>query len=231
MALLTKRETVEVIERLANIYPDAKCALNFTTPFELLIATMLSAQCTDVRVNMVTEKLFVKYHGPGDFAKTTPQALEEDIREVGLFRTKAQNIVATANLLLERYGGEVPTSREELVQLPGVGRKTANVVLSNAFDVPAFAVDTHVLRVTNRIGIADSDDPLKTEEQACRRIPKVKWSQAHHVLIHHGRQICVARKPKCEICPVSELCQYFRRSQRNTRSSGTERARRSAQSS
>ncbi len=214
MALLTKRETAVVIERLAEIYPDAKCALNFTTPFELLIATMLSAQCTDVRVNMVTEKLFKKYRGPEAYAGLAPAELEEDIREVGLFRTKAQNIVATSNLLLERYGGEVPADREALVELPGVGRKTANVVLSNAFGLPAFAVDTHVLRVTNRIGIADSSDPLKTEEQACWRIPREDWSRAHHLFIHHGRNICVARTPKCQVCPITDVCQYYAKSLR-----------------
>ncbi|GLG01327.1 endonuclease III [Alicyclobacillus hesperidum subsp. aegles] len=210
MALLTKRETAEVVARLAQRYPDAKCALNFTTPFELLIATMLSAQCTDARVNMVTARLFQKYQGPRAFATATPEQMAEDIREVGLFRTKAQNIVATARILLEKYGGEVPKNREQLVELPGVGRKTANVVLSNAFGIPAFAVDTHVQRVTNRIGIVKSDDPLKTEEQACRKLPRELWTQAHHLFIHHGRQICVARKPKCDICPVSDLCHYVR---------------------
>ncbi|MFD1678200.1 endonuclease III [Alicyclobacillus fodiniaquatilis] len=210
MRLLTKKETLTVMEQLAKRYPDARCALNFSTPFELLIATMLSAQCTDVRVNMVTEKLFQKYRGPAAFAAVTPDILQEDIREVGLFRNKAQNIVATSQMLLEQFGGEVPRTREELVSLPGVGRKTANVVLSNAFDIPALAVDTHVLRVSNRLGLAHSDTPDETERQVCRRIPKTMWSQAHHYLIHHGRQVCVARKPKCELCPITDVCQYYR---------------------
>lgn len=211
MALLSKRETVEVMEKLAERYPDARCALNFTTPFELLIATMLSAQCTDVRVNLVTSRMFTKYRGPEDFAVASPEEVQEDIREVGLFRNKAQNIVAASRMLLEQYGGEVPRNRDRLMELPGVGRKTANVVLSNAFAVPALAVDTHVLRVSNRIGLADSDNPNETERQICRRVPKDMWSQAHHWLIHHGRQICVARKPKCPLCPVQEHCQYVRR--------------------
>ncbi|EPZ43001.1 endonuclease III [Alicyclobacillus acidoterrestris] len=209
MALLSKRDTAQVMEKLESRYPDAKCALNFSNPFELLIATMLSAQCTDVRVNMVTERLFQKYRGPADFAAATPEQVQEDIREVGLFRSKAQNIVATCRLLLERYDGEVPADREKLVELPGVGRKTANVVLSNAFGIPALAVDTHVLRVSNRIGLANSDSPDETERQICRRVPKSQWSQAHHWLIHHGRQICSARKPKCEACPIQEHCRYF----------------------
>ncbi|WAH36578.1 endonuclease III [Alicyclobacillus dauci] len=211
MTLMTKRETVEVMEKLRDRYPDARCALNFTTPFELLIATMLSAQCTDVRVNIVTEWLFKKYHGPEDFASVSPEELQEDIRDVGLFRNKAQNIIAASQLLLEKYGGVVPADREALMSLPGVGRKTANVVLSNAFDIPALAVDTHVLRVSNRIGLANSDSPDETEQLICRRVPKDMWSQAHHWLIHHGRQICAARKPKCEACPITSHCQYYRR--------------------
>ncbi|GMA63239.1 endonuclease III [Alicyclobacillus fastidiosus] len=210
MALLSKKETVEVMDKLSKRYPDAKCALNHSNPFELLIATMLSAQCTDVRVNIVTERLFQKYRGPEDFAAATAEEVQEDIREVGLFRSKAQNIVATCRILMEQYGGEVPADRDKLVKLPGVGRKTANVVLSNAFGIPALAVDTHVLRVSNRIGLAKSDSPDDTERQICRRVPKSQWSQAHHWLIHHGRQICAARKPKCEACPIQEHCQYFR---------------------
>lgn len=219
---LTKAETFEVIEKLTQYYPDARCALNFTNPFELLIATMLSAQCTDVRVNMVTEKLFQKYRGPEDYVTVSPEMLQEDIREVGLFRNKAQNIVATSRMILDDYDGTVPDDIQELTKLPGVGRKTANVVLSNAFAIPAFAVDTHVLRVTNRIGIANSDNPDEVERQVTRRLPKDRWSQAHHVLIHHGRQICVARKPKCEICPVQEHCRYYRRSRRDKGGSKTE---------
>lgn len=209
--MLTKRTTWSVVEKLGELYPDAKCALNFSTPFELLIATMLSAQCTDVRVNMVTARLFQKYDGPSDYAGVPLETLQEDIREVGLFRTKAQNIIAASQQLLGRFGGRVPTRRDALTSLPGVGRKTANVVLSNAFDIPAFAVDTHVLRVSNRIGMANGKTPEQVEQQVCRRIPKEFWTVTHHRLIHHGRQICVARKPKCSMCPLHEECQYYRK--------------------
>lgn len=220
MKLISRAKTTKVLEILAETYPDAKCALNFRTPFELLIATMLSAQCTDARVNMVTSRLFEKYHGPEDYASITPDILEVDIKELGLFRSKAEHIVAMSRILLEDYHGQVPITREELVKLPGVGRKTANVVLSNAFGVQAIAVDTHVLRVANRIGLADSTTPEGTEQMLCERIPKDKWSDAHHWLIHHGRQICSARKPKCEICPLRELCRYA------TTASGTKKASR-----
>lgn len=206
--MVKKSDAQIIFAKLADCYPDARCALNFSTPFELLIATMLSAQCTDVRVNLVTDKLFKKYRGPEAFAAVTPEELQNDIREVGLFRTKAQNIVATSKILLQRDGGQVPPDMDRLVSLPGVGRKTANVVLANAFGIPAFAVDTHVLRVSNRIGLAKSDKPDEVERQVCRKIPRELWSQAHHWLIHHGRQICVARTPKCELCPVALYCQF-----------------------
>lgn len=203
-----------MLGKLEIAYPDAKCALNYTTPFELLIATMLSAQCTDVRVNMVTENLFKKYKGPEDYAKVTPEILQEDIKQLGLFRAKSENIIAACRMLLEEYGGQVPTVQEELVKLPGVGRKTANVVLSNAFGVPALAVDTHVQRVSNRVGLANSMNPDLTEKQVCQRVPEKLWSQAHHWLIHHGRQVCAARNPKCDVCPIQEHCQFYQKLQK-----------------
>ncbi|WP_067850795.1 endonuclease III [Alicyclobacillus mali (ex Roth et al. 2021)] len=210
MAELDRETSVRIVERLLEAYPDARCQLHFTTPFELLVATMLSAQCTDERVNMVTPRLFAKYRGPEAFAKATPDEVAEDIREVGLFRSKSKHIVETARILVEAYGGEVPNSRDRLMELPGVGRKTANVVVSNAYGVPAFAVDTHVQRVTNRIGLAHSSDPLKTEQQVCAKLPPELWTKAHHALILHGRRVCTARKPKCHNCPVADLCQYAR---------------------
>lgn len=209
MNLMSRANTRRMLVKLEAAYPDAKCALHFSNPFELLIATILSAQCTDIRVNLVTERLFQKYKGPEDYAAATPEILEEDIKEVGLFRAKAANIVATSRLLLALYKGEVPRTQEQLVQLPGVGRKTANVVVSNAFGVPALAVDTHVQRVSNRIGFANSMNPDRTEKQICQRIPQKLWSQAHHWLIHHGRQVCSARNPKCDVCPVMDFCQFY----------------------
>jgi endonuclease-3 len=200
-----------ILDRLAQMYPDARCALVHRSAFELLIATMLSAQCTDARVNMVTARIFPTYNRPEHFVALTVDELGAMIKDCGLWQTKAKNIHATCRLLLEKYQGEVPRTREALMELPGVGRKTANVVLSNAFGVPAIAVDTHVFRVANRLGLAQADTPEETEQQLMRRIPKHLWSQAHHWLIHHGRQICDARKPKCSQCPLQELCQYGRR--------------------
>lgn len=217
MNLLSRAQTRKMLGKLEETYPDAKCALNYTTPFDLLIATMLSAQCTDARVNMVTENLFRKYRTPKDYAELSPEILQEDIASLGLFRAKSENIIAAARMILERFGGQVPQTQDELVQLPGVGRKTANVVLSNAFGIPALAVDTHVQRVANRIGIANSMNPEITEKQICERVPQKLWSQAHHWLIFHGRQICSARNPKCDVCPVSEFCQFYEKLQKETK--------------
>lgn len=201
-----KIPTQEILDRLARTYPDARCALEHENPFQLLIATILSAQCTDKRVNMITARLFPRYPGPADFVALTQEELEAEIRDCGLFREKARNIRETCRLLLERYGGEVPDRMEDLIQLPGVGRKTANVVLANAFGVPAIAVDTHVFRVANRLGLAEATTPLETEKQLMARIPRELWSQAHHWLIHHGRNLCHARSPRCAECPLLELC-------------------------
>ncbi|WP_290588571.1 endonuclease III [Alicyclobacillus sp.] len=212
--LLSRAETRRMLVKLEEAYPDAKCALNFSNPFELLIATMLSAQSTDARVNQVTARLFQKYRTPEDYAGLTPEILQEDIKELGLFRAKAEHIIAASRMLLEKYHGEVPASVEELVKLPGVGRKTANVVVSNAFGIPAIAVDTHVQRVANRIGIANSMNPEMTERQLCQRIPQKLWTQAHHWLIHHGRRVCSARKPKCDICPVASFCRFYQTMQK-----------------
>lgn len=197
-----------ILAELARCYPDARCGLDFSNAFELLVAAMLSAQCTDRLVNRITPALFARYQHPADLARLTPDELEGEIRECGLFRTKARNIVATCRLLEEEHGGEVPRTREALERLPGVGRKTANVVLSNAFGEPAIAVDTHVFRVANRLGLADARDPLATERQLMRRIPRKQWSQAHHWLIHHGRQVCRARNPLCHVCTLRPLCRY-----------------------
>lgn len=196
-----------ILSILAETYPDAKCELNFTTPFELLVATILSAQSTDKRVNMVTERLFAKYNTAEAMAALPYETLEQEIKEIGLYRNKARNIIEMSRRLLEEHDGQVPQDREALEKLPGVGRKTASVVLSNAFDVPAIAVDTHVFRVANRLGLAhNAKTPLETEKQLMRHIPKEQWSKAHHWLIHHGRRICHARNPRCGQCPLLELC-------------------------
>ncbi|QGU96055.1 endonuclease III [Clostridium bovifaecis] len=204
-----RNDVDEILNVLENTYPDAQCELIYENPFQLLIATVLSAQTTDKKVNQVTEKLFKKYNTPQAFAALEQQKLEEEIREIGLYKNKAKNIIALCRMLIDEYNGEVPKTMEELIKLPGVGRKTANVVLSNAFGVPAIAVDTHVFRVSNRIGIAESKDVEGTEEQLMKSIPKKRWSKAHHLLIFHGRRTCAARKPKCESCPLAPRCKYL----------------------
>lgn len=196
----------EILARLARLYPDAKPGLNFANPFQLLIATILSAQCTDKRVNKVTEKLFAKYPDAISLAKASEENIVDYIRECGLFRNKSKNLKATCELLAIKHDGQVPNCREELEKLPGVGRKTANVVLSNAFNIPAIAVDTHVFRVANRLGLAKAKDVLIVEKQLQQNIPEKLWSKAHHWLIYHGRQVCKARNPSCQKCDLAELC-------------------------
>jgi len=194
---------------LEKTYGGTETALSYKTPFQLLVATMLAAQSTDVRVNIVTKELFAKYPTAQKMAELSVAQLEAYIQTVGLYHTKAKNILATSKILAENYDGDIPATREELMKLPGVGRKTANVVLSIAKGVPAIAVDTHVFRVSNRLGLADADNVLETEKQLMKNIPQEKWSEAHHWLIWHGRKICRARKPLCAECPLKTYCVYF----------------------
>jgi len=205
---LKKSQILQILERLEAEYPNAKTELEFNTPFQLLIATMLSAQSTDVQVNKVTRGLFAKYPEPTDLAAVELNVLENDIKSIGLFRNKSKNILETSKIVVNRYNGKVPDTMEELIQLPGVGRKTANVVLSNAFNIPAIAVDTHVFRVSNRLGIVNAKNPEATELELQKNIPMDKWSLAHHWLILHGRRVCHARKPACASCVVEDLCKY-----------------------
>ncbi|MBQ4447607.1 MAG: endonuclease III [Clostridia bacterium] len=198
-----------ILEGLASQHPDAKPELDFTSPYELLIATILSAQCTDKQVNKVTPALFAAYPAPCDMAKAEPEEIEPYIRSCGFYHNKAKNIVSACRDIAERFGGEVPDNREGLESLAGVGRKTANVVLSNAFGVPAIAVDTHVFRVSNRLGLASAKTVEETERQLMRNIPEDKWSIAHHWLIFHGRRVCSAQRPKCAECMVRELCREY----------------------
>lgn len=204
-----------ILDILEETYPDAKCELDYTTPFELLIATILSAQCTDVRVNKVTGELFKKYNTAKDFASLSVDEISEQIKSCGLYKSKAQKIKVTSERICELYNGDVPDTLEELVKLPGVGRKTAGVVLSNAFNQPAIAVDTHVFRVSNRIGIVNTQTPEKTEFALMDVIPRERWSHSHHVLIFHGRRMCKARKPDCEICPIRNDCNYYQKGDGN----------------
>lgn len=209
--MLNKDEINKVLQLLEKEYYYAKAALNFTTPFELLVATILSAQCTDVRVNKVTSELYAQFNTPEAILKLGQGKLQQKIQSCGLSNTKSKNIIATCTMLLEEYGGQVPQTIEDLMKLPGVGRKTANVVVSNAFGKSAIAVDTHVFRVSNRIGLAQSKDVLHTEKDLMNHIPEEKWSDAHHWLIFHGRQICKARNPLCEQCIVKDQCLYVNR--------------------
>ena len=197
------------LDALKQAYPDSRPQLNFNTPFELLVATMLSAQCTDKRVNAVTEKLFPVYGTPEKMSAASENEIIPYIHGCGLFNAKAKNLVAAARIIHEEYGDKVPEDRDTLMRLPGVGRKTANVVVSNAFGVPAIAVDTHVFRVSNRIGLASAKDVGRTEEQLMKNIPREDWSKAHHWLIFHGRQICSARNPKCDRCTVNGYCRDY----------------------
>ncbi len=206
---LKKAEILNVIEVLKDTYPDAKCELDHQSPFQLLIATILSAQCTDVRVNKVTAKLFQKANSPEEMLDLGLERLREDIKECGLFNNKSKNIMECCQELIGKYNGEVPSNLDDLTDLAGVGRKTANVVLSNSFGVPAIAVDTHVFRVSNRIGIVNAKNVDDTEKQLMKKIPKELWIHSHHLLIFHGRRICTARNPKCEICPVNDYCKYY----------------------
>lgn len=208
--MLSKDEISIVIDKLLETFPDAKAELDHSNPFELLIATILSAQCTDVQVNKTTSVLFKELKTPEDYIKLSVEELGIKIHSCGFYKTKSKNILETCRILIENYNSQVPSTLEELTTLPGVGRKTANVVLSNVFDTPAIAVDTHVFRVSNRIGLANSTNVLDTERDLMDNIERKMWSKAHNLLIFHGRRICKARKPLCDICPVSNHCLYYK---------------------
>lgn len=203
-----KRTVARILEVLAKTYPDARCELNFSTPLELLVATILSAQCTDARVNLVTPQLFRKYRSARDYAEADPTAFEGEIRTTGFFRSKSRNIIACCQRLVREFGGQVPRTMQELVTLPGVGRKTANIILYNAYGLPGFAVDTHVARVTNRLGLVATEDPEKIEASMCRLLAREAWGQATHLLIFHGRRACKAKQPLCPRCAVRSLCPW-----------------------
>jgi endonuclease-3 len=207
MATKKQERAVEIMHRLRKAYPKAKCSLDFTNAFELLIATMLSAQSTDVRVNIVTKSLFRKYPDPAAFAAAGQVEMERDVKQTGFYRNKAKAVIATSKAIVEQHGGEVPRTMEELTKLPGVGRKTANVVLSNAFKTPVgIVVDTHVTRVAARLGLTSNSDAEKIEQDLMKLIPQKEWTAFSHRLIYHGRQICVARKPKCAQCALNDVC-------------------------
>lgn len=207
---LDKYENLKVLKILENMYPDAKPELEYKSAYELLIAVILSAQCTDVRVNLVTRELFKNYSTPQKLIKLEVEELGELIKSVGIYKNKSKNIIQTSRMLLEKYNGEVPGTRLDLESLPGVGRKTASVVLSVWFDVPAIAVDTHVFRVSNRIGIVDANTTIETEKQLMKTIDENLWSKAHHWFIFHGRRVCKARNPQCDICRLKKICLFYK---------------------
>lgn len=195
-----------ILKELANLYPDAHCALTFNNPLQLLIATILSAQCTDVRVNLVTPALFQRYPDAAAFAAADITELEKMIQSTGFFRNKARSIKTCCQKLVDEHGGQVPGTLDELVPLPGVGRKTANVVLGNAFGVPGITVDTHVGRLSRRLGLTENEDAVKVEHDLMEIIPKKDWTMFSHRMIFHGRQVCFARKPQCEACTLAKNC-------------------------
>jgi endonuclease-3 len=208
----TQREpqgVTTIIARLKKAHPDAKLALDFSSPFELLIALILAAQCTDERVNQVTGSLvFKKYRVPADYVRTPAAELEADIRPTGFYRNKTKSIQRCCQQLIERFGGAVPSTIEDLTSLPGVGRKTANILLGNAFGTPAIGVDTHVMRLSQRLGLTRQTDPDKIEADLTRVVPKKEWTHFCHLLQYHGRRVCLARNPKCPECVINELCPY-----------------------
>ncbi|SDZ04026.1 endonuclease III [Bacillus sp. 166amftsu] len=205
--MLNKTQIRYCLDTMAEMYPEAHCELNYDNPFELVIAVALSAQCTDVLVNKVTKSLFQKYKTPQDYLNVSLEELQQDIRSIGLYRNKAKNIQKLCRMLLEDYNGEVPQDRDELTKLPGVGRKTANVVVSVAFDIPAIAVDTHVERVSKRLAICRwKDSVLEVEKTLMKKVPMEEWGVTHHRMIFFGRYHCKAQRPQCEVCPLLEVC-------------------------
>jgi endonuclease-3 len=198
---------MQIIGLLEKEYPDAKTALNYTSPLEILVATILSAQCTDKQVNMVTKSLFKKYKTAADYANANLAELEQDIRSTGFYRNKAKNLKNSGKMLVEKFGSKVPNTMEELVELPGVARKTANIVLQNAYDVVVgIAVDTHVRRLSQLLGLSENSDPNKIEQDLMKIVPKKEWERVSDLLIFHGRNVCVARKPKCDVCVLNKIC-------------------------
>ncbi|MEZ7897465.1 MAG: endonuclease III [Flaviflexus sp.] len=202
-------QAVAVNEALTRYYPDARCELDYTNPLELLVATVLSAQTTDVRVNSVTPELFARYPSAADYRDADREELESILRPLGFFRAKAKSLIGLGGALVEDYDGVVPGSLNELVKLPGVGRKTANVVLGNAFGIPGITVDTHVGRLSRRLGWSREEDPFKVEKDIAGLLPEEEWTMACHRLIFHGRRLCTARKPACDRCPIADLCPSF----------------------
>ncbi len=207
---MKKEDIIKIIEILKIIYPDAKCSLDFKTPFELGIAVMLSAQCTDERVNKITPLLFEKYKKPEDYIEATLGEIEEIIRPCGFYKNKAKSVLGYVKKIVDEYNGKMPETMEELVKLPGIGRKSANVIMLEAFSNPqGIAVDTHAKRIANRIGLSKEKEPLKIEQDLIKAIPKKYFKDVNHLLVWHGRNLCNARKPQCNKCPINKYCEFY----------------------
>lgn len=210
---MNKEDAIKIIEILKGMYPDAKCSLDFTTPFEMLVAVCLSAQCTDERVNKTTPSIFKKYSTPTDFANIDIKELEELIHPCGFYKNKARNLKAAGQKIVNDFAGQVPSTMEELMTIPGVGRKSANVIMLEAFNSPqGIAVDTHCKRISNRLGFSKESDPSKIEQDLLKVIPKEYYKDVNHLFICHGRNICNSQKPKCEDCPLKDFCKFYKNS-------------------
>lgn len=208
---MNKKDAIIIIEALKKMYPDAKCSLDFSTPFQMLVSVVLSAQCTDERVNKTTPSIFSKYSTPQDFADMDIELLEELIHSCGFYKTKAKNLKRTAQILVEKYDGIVPNNMEDLMSLPGVGRKSANVIMLEAFDLPqGIAVDTHCKRIANRLGFSSESDPAKIEQDLLKVIPKEYYKDVNHIFIWHGRNVCTSQKPKCDSCKLQQYCKFYK---------------------
>lgn len=208
---MNKKDAIIIIEALKKMYPDAKCSLDFSTPFQMLVSVVLSAQCTDERVNKTTPSIFSKYSTPQDFADMDIELLEELIHPCGFYKTKAKNLKRTAQILVEKYDGIVPNNMEDLMSLPGVGRKSANVIMLEAFDLPqGIAVDTHCKRIANRLGFSSESDPAKIEQDLLKVIPKEYYKDVNHIFIWHGRNVCTSQKPKCDSCKLQQYCKFYK---------------------
>ncbi len=212
-----KQKARKIYEKLSQLYPNAHCTLNYQSPFELLIMTILASQCTDERVNQVCNTLFQKLKSPQDFVNIGQKKLEVLIRTVGFYKNKAKHIINTCNILINKYNGNVPNSMEDLLQLYGVGRKTANVILGECFNTPGIIVDTHCGRLARRLGLTHSDIPEKVEMDLSQILPKEKWTFFSHLLVFHGRNICLARKPKCNMCIINNHCDFYKRIKQNVK--------------
>lgn len=208
-----RKDVIEIIKSFDKLYPEAECSLDYKDPLQLVISTQLAAQCTDARVNIVTQTLFKKYKDVYDFANADLKELEQDIKSTGFYHNKAKNIKNCCRMLIDEFGGKVPNNMDDMLKLPGIGRKTANLVLGDIFGIPGIVVDTHAKRLANRIGLTKNSDPAKIEFDLMKQVPKEYWGRFCHQLVYHGRAVCNARKPKCDVCAIGQYCDYGKKTE------------------